>query len=364
MRNFVIVLSSIFALNSFAITEGKRGSFELANKAMTQEMVKRYSHNFKKNIEDYNNRRSNIGSIVDGFSNEETKKKFLAYTTKHGIKVFPKIIYKDGAAKIKLGTNQIKFSVGTLFDGYMLINGKRVPLAAADFDSQVKALKGLLTEKKTYSLLSLIIDTAHAKQGFDKRYEHTLIATAIIVNETFEENSWCYFCEDEYLEASQKNFNKVMTDIARRAKSCKEKSDESEKEIFAFQMEELANYESAGYDLREKLNTYFKSYTDSDLTCESMVKKLFSEDIEKLKKKKGFYVDSVRLREVADHNAKVYKDYVVKKCQPYIELRNCLIDRSYTGRTIYNDERKRDGKKRIRSSQSLEKNYKPTSTGR
>lgn len=364
MRNFVIILSSIFALNSFAITEGKRGSFELANKAMTQEMVKRYSHNFKKNIEDYNNRRSNIGSIVDGFNSESTKKKFLAYVTKHNIKVFPKIIYRDGAAKIKLGKNLIKFSVGSLFDGYMLVNGKRVPLAAADFDSQEKALRALFKRNKSFSFLSLIIDTAYANQGFDKRYEHTMIATAIIVNETFEENSWCYFCEDEYLEASQKNFDKVMKDVARRAKNCKEDLDDSEKETFAFNMEELAMYESAGYDLREKLNTYFKSYTDSDLTCESMVKKLFSEDIQKQKKKNKFYMNSIQIKEVRDYNKKVYNNYVVAKCQPYVELRNCLIDKSYTGRTIYNDERKRDGKKRIRTSRSLDKTYKPQSTGK
>jgi len=361
MRILSILICCLFVGHSFAISEGKKGVVSKANKALTAELIKRYSHNFKKNIESYNNKRSNIGSLSLQIKSEEKRRKFMAYTTKHNLKVLPKIIYKNGAAKIKVGQNLIKFSVGTLFDGYMLINGKEVPLSTAEFDSQVNSLKRLLNPKK-FSLIDLIINSAHA--NYDKRYEATLIGTAIIINESFEENSWCYFCEDEYLEASRKNFDKVMKDISKRADDCKAGVDDSEREIFAFQLEELANYESAGYDLREKLNTYFKSYTDTDLTCESMVKKLFSEDIKKLEKKKGFYVSSLRIQAVKEHNAKVYKDFVISKCQPYVELRNCLVDESYTGRTIYNDERKKDGMKRIRSSDSLNETYKPSSTSR
>lgn len=363
MKNLFLTLTILLGVSTHAITEGKKGVAAKANKALVQEMVKKYSHNFKKSIETYNNERSNMGAIALRIDSETDRKKFLSYITQNNIKVLPKIIQRNGSAKLKVGSHLIKFSVGTLFDGYFYLNNKKVPLSKAGFDSQVKSMKKLLSPSKKFSFLDLIIKSVHAA-GYDKRFEATLIGTTIILNSTFEENSWCVMCEDEYLEATKKNFNKVMQDIARRAKSCKDDSDESERETFAYHLEELSLYASAGYDLQEKLNTYFKSYEDSDLTCDSMVEKLFSEDIAKLKRKKGFYVDSIRIKEVNDYNAKVHKDFIVKKCQPYTELRNCLVDKSYTGRTIYNTEREADGKKRIRSSKSLDKTYKSNSIGR
>ncbi len=360
MKLLSLSIVMLFTSLSFAMSEGRPGPHREATKGLVNEVVSTYSKNFQKSIKAYNSRRSHIGALSKAIKNDTKRKQFLSYTSQHGIKVFPKIIYKDGAAKIKLGKNLIKFSVGTLFDRYILVNGIRVPLDSGDFYKQLDSLKKNLGAKKKFSMFNLFIGEAVA--AYDKRFENTLFGTIIILNETFEENSWCYFCEDEYHEATKKNFEKVMADISTRANNCK--SGEDEGDYFGYQLEELGTYASAGYDLREKLNSYFKSYTDENLNCESMVNNLYKEEIKGLKGKIGFYSDSISIRNKRESNKQAYQNYIKNKCTPYVELRNCLIDKSYAAKGIYNKERKSDGKKSIRSSDSLNKEYRPSSTTR
>lgn len=350
---FLITVIINFSVSAMAQTEEK--GHRKATKILVSELVKKYSTNFQKSIKQYNSKRKNITSLSKTIKDPIKRSEFLKYIKNHNIKSFSKIVYKNGKGKITIGQNEISFSVLTLFDRYILVNNKKITLQKIDFKSQIKLLKKTLDSKDSFSFFSLIINEAYAT-NLDKRFESSLFGAIIILNSTFTEHSLCYYCDDEYLEASRDNLEVVMKDISKRAKECKSGTHDSF--MLGQKLGELARSNSGGYDLKDKFETYFKSYSDLKLSCESLFKSLHAEEISSLKKNRG-YRDSIAIQKINSSNQSAINSYIKTKCAPYVELKKCLIDKTYGVKAIYNEGRKY--KNQIRNSKSIDPEYQTDS---
>lgn len=356
---YIILFSILLSSSVSAVVENKhKGSIEVADNILVKEFGRQYRLLFKKNIEKYNKRRGNIPQIISEYSGEN-KKYLKDIIAKGNITIFPKINYKNGAAKLKIGDKNLMFTVGSLFNGYYLLNGKKIYMKKGSIKKQLEQLN---KEKSRFTsldlpILDLIISTAYATEKF----EHLLLGTIIILNDSFSENEWCLSCEDEYLDATKDNFKIVMNEVASRARACQEGEED---EYFAFRIGELDEYKSASYDLQEKLRTYFKTLPmDSEMNCESVVNKIYQDEIKATQVKAPFYSDSITVRKNKEGNKKRYEKFIRLQCQPYAELKNCLVSKSYEAREVFNRTRKREGKKKIRNDKTLPKNYEVKSKG-
>lgn len=348
---YLFFICLVFTNSAYALSEDKPSADLYAQKFLKNSILIKYQAAFKRNIESYNKKRGNIPALID--QQKGANRATLIKTIKSGnIKVFPNIIYKNGVAKIKIGNHLLKFTVGTLFSGYYFLNGKKFYMLNQNVEQQIRGVKKVSSIKRLPSFLDLIITRVHATDKF----EHLLLGTLIIMNHQFKDSAWCLFCEDEDLDASRDNFKLVMADVKKRARNCKEGL-ESEGDYF--RLSELDEYATAATDLKHKLSTYFKSLSSQiTLSCETLVEQFYKDELVATQKKMPFYRSSIIIQDHKLKNERDYKTYIVKKCQPYTELRNCLVDSSYYGREVFNESREAIGQKRIRRSDSLPKTYK------
>lgn len=359
MKN-LIILCMAFSLNSFSQTQKSRSRIHsMVNKAMVNSIDSYFHEKFVLKVAAYNKLNHNPNKLLEGIKLKELRKNMGDYLKNKKIDSLPKIELKDQVAYVNLGRTKIQFNTNTLFNKFILINGVKFYLNKTSIKDYETAMKALLNHRAKTTLIDFIISPVYAD---DEYFEELTLATVILLGENFKEHSWCVFCDDEMNEATKSNFSKVMDEIAQKARECE--TGEDEQEYFSFKMEDLLNYASSRTDLAEKVKTYFPSYASSDFNCESMLSSIYKDEIKALQKKTGFYVDSLRIKEVNEYNAKVYEDYVKKQCQPYTDLRNCMIDKNYDAKMIYNEERKKRGKKKIRNSNNLPKTYQPDSSGR
>jgi hypothetical protein len=325
----VVLLILLFKVSVFAISEGEFTASRSINKQLVQKMMRKYSEMFVDNIEKYNASAHNVAYVLESVQDESRRASIKRYIRINKIKHFPKIVHRDGVAALRVGKHRIRFTVGTLFERYVLLDGKKLFLNSLNIDKQIILIKKVLKEnpKRFSNLWSLLIESAYAKSA-DKDFEALVIGTIIVLNEKFIENSWCYFCEDEYQEATRKNFTSVMNEMEERAKKCE--SGESQ-ELFAYQLEDLNEYEASATDLREKLNTYFKSYTNTSMNCSTMVNEIYKDEMRSLRKTVNMYTQS--------GNEKRHTEYIKSKCAAYDRFKKCLLEKTENAKDIYNNLR-------------------------
>ncbi|MDD0854043.1 hypothetical protein HBN50_13100 [Halobacteriovorax sp. GB3] len=357
---FFIILCTILSLNSFSQTQKSRTRIHsMSNKALVNSFDSYFYEKFVLKVAAYNKSNKNPSKLLDGIKSKDLRKKMSDYLKNKKIDSLPKIELKEQTAYVNLGRTKIQFNTDTLFNKFILINGVKFYLNKTSIKDYEMAMKALLNYRAKTTLIDFFISPVYAD---DENFEDLTLATVILLGENFKEHSWCVFCDDEMNEATKSNFSKVMDEIAQKARECE--TGEDEQEYFSFKMEDLLNYASSRTDLAEKVKTYFPSYASSDFNCESMLSSIYKEEIKAMKRKTGFYVDSLRIKEVNEYNEKIYRAYVKKQCQPYTDLRNCMIDKNYDAKMIYNMERKKRGKKKVKSSSDLPDTYQPDSSGR
>lgn len=355
MKRFFLqlVIFSLLVSPSLAFEEKGDNSANTVNKVFAQDFMYHYSKTFFNTIQEYNKNRTNLNNLIVDMKPED-QKVLKEYLSKNKISSLPAIDFKNEVATLRVGSSKISFTVGTLFEKNIYVNGQKLLLPAGTAKQNLEYFKKQLTSKsRKITFLDLIMSQAIA----DDKLEHATFAALLIINNKFKENSWCAFCEDEYLEATKKNFEMVMQDIQKRAQKCE--SGEDAQEVLASKIDDFVSYDSAAYDLKEKMSTYFKSYTDKSMTCEKVVNLIYKEQIDSQMEAPGFYTGSFG-KEKEERNQQKYDKFIVSKCQAYTDLRTCIVNKTYDGKEVYN---KLSGKSELRYNQKLpESDYKPSNT--
>lgn len=353
MKNiyYKLALLGLLVLPSYAFEEKDEEAVNSVNKIFAQDFMYQYSKSFFNSIEEYNKNRTDIKKLVSNMKSDD-QKVFLEYLKKNKITSLPPIDFKNEVATLRIGGNKISFTVGTIFEKNVYVNGQKILLPAGKFKDNLDYLKLQLSNKnRKVTFLDLIINSAIAAED---KFENATFAALLIINNKFKENSWCAFCDDEYMEATKKNFEIVIEDIKRRARSCE--SGDDHQEVLASKIDDFVSYDSAAYDLKEKMNTYFKSYTDKTMTCEKIVKTIYKEQIDSQMEAPGFYTGSVG-KEREQRNQQKYESFIVSKCQAYTDLRNCVVNNTYDGKEVYN---RLSGKPKLQYYQKLKSSdYQP-----
>ncbi|WP_034732441.1 hypothetical protein [Bacteriovorax sp. Seq25_V] len=363
MRKYItrVALSTILltSVSTFALEEKNRNAEAGANKYFTNVFAKKYSDLFYDNIEKYNRNRTSVTHLSKLFKTEEDQALSREYFIKNKIRYLPPIVLKGTTAYLKYGSTKISFTEESLLMRTMYIDGKEVVFGQGNFKSRLEHFKTHLDQKVTTNILFEFLISSAVASG-EKNFEHGIFAALVVLNENFEENSWCISCEDEYAEATEKNFNKIMSEVSRLANACE--NGESVDSI-AYQIESSMPDREQSY-LKLKMKQYFKDYDDSRLTCESFVKKISQDEINSQMKAINFRTGSLK-EEFERENQQKYEKFVEGKCAPYIKLRNCLVNDSYAARDVYDKSRQEDGKPALRYREKVkdtkyhtEKNYR------
>lgn len=252
MKNiyYKLALLGLLVLPSYAFEEKDEEAVNSVNKIFAQDFMYQYSKSFFNSIEEYNKNRTDIKKLVSNMKSDD-QKVFLEYLKKNKITSLPPIDFKNEVATLRIGGNKISFTVGTIFEKNVYVNGQKILLPAGKFKDNLDYLKLQLSNKnRKVTFLDLIINSAIAAED---KFENATFAALLIINNKFKENSWCAFCDDEYMEATKKNFEIVIEDIKRRARNCE--SGDDHQEVLASKIDDFVSYDSAAYDLKEKMNT-------------------------------------------------------------------------------------------------------------
>lgn len=249
-------------------------------------------------------------------------------------------VNKNGVAETTVGPNSLSFSSATLYEGYLLVNEKKLSLRNVDMN----AVQSILSSKKTTSVFfDFFISQAYAEEN---AFEVLLFKTVISIKKNFKDFScWLDKCE---MEQTRHNFELVMKDIKDKAEKCKANPENAEVEEFAYRLTDYMEYESGKFDLQRNLEKSFNKYPESELTCQKFVEHAYADEVKKrtsASERRGYGgVSSVAAMENGETNDQQFKSYIQSICQPYTELRNCLVQNRFSSQARIYNRMRTDGK--------------------
>jgi hypothetical protein len=247
---------------------------------------------------------------------------------------------KNGVAETTVGPHALSFSSATLYEGYVLVNEKKLTLRNVD----INAVQNILSSKKvTSAIFAFFISHAYAEGN---AFEHLLFKTVISVKKNFKDFScWLDKCE---MEQTRHNFELVMKDIEDKAEKCKANPESDEIDEFAYRLTDYMEYQSGKFDLQMNLEKSFNKYPESGLTCQKFVEHAYADEVAKRtsgNERRGYGgVSSVEAMENGETNDQQFKAYIQSICQPYTELRNCLVQNRFSSQARIYNRMRTDGK--------------------
>lgn len=281
-----------------------------AQKTFTSEVAKEYAPAFLKGVESYNKNRKSLPLMT---------------------------LNQKGVAEVDFKEATLRFSADNLLRGVVYLNGYEVKVKITTLEDIAK----LLEEKpRATSVLDFILSPAYAKRDF----ELLVFKTIVGIKDNFKDFScWLEKCK---LEQFQHNFQKVMDEIKKKAKSCEQNVNGSEIKDFSYQLRDQLDYQSKQWYFEENLKKYFNNLGPSEVTCQKFVETAFKKELDELSKNnvlsrylEGTSVDAYEGKTPAE---KRYNAFISQKCQPYTDLRNCLINqRRGDAAEIFNKMRER-----------------------
>jgi hypothetical protein len=304
---FSLLLSSPVSWSGVGATESQADS--VIHEILAAKISQRYEELFIKSVEKYNSKREDLPLLR---------------------------VNRKGVAETTIGPHSLSFNSATLYEGYVLVNEKKLNLRNVD----IKDVQNILTTKKTTStILDFFISRAYA-QG--NEFELLLFKTVISVKRNFKDFScWLDKCE---MEQTRHNFELVMKEIKDKAEACKANPESDEIDEFAYRLTDYMEYQSGKFDLQMNLEKSFNNYPESELTCQKFVEHAYADEVMKRtsgNERRGYGgVSSVEAMENGETNDQQFKAYIQSICQPYTELRNCLVQNRFSAQTrIYNQMR-------------------------
>lgn len=314
-------------------------------KLFATQIENQYTREFKYNIQAFNAKKHTVGSIA------KLSKNLPEYEAYAGLKL-PQIKLQDNIATLKIGDNKITFSPESLFDGYILINEAKVNIRHVEYKNIENALKAHKKTSYLDNMIDLVIAKALAEQD---KFEVLIFSTVIAINYDFN-TSWCLF-ESCDKEKGRRNFDTVMREMSKQAQDC---------ELYGVEpsilddMAEFGTNQNMKDDLSDKLEQAFNDYSVNELTCQRFVENYHQEEIKSKTsrvERRGYGgVLSDQAEENRIQNEKEFNQYVSFVCQPYVELRNCLVKEHRQAQSIHDNAR---GAGKAGAWRQYEDSYKP-----
>lgn len=292
--------------------------------------------------ESYNENRTNLEKFASSFKDIKEQHKFYRWLTKTGIKKLPKAQVHDGVARIQFGENKIEYSILTLTQNHVLINGHKFSLEKLNFNQAFHKIKDKVSSSNKFTFLDLIISKAHADGN--EGLENAMLATMLYINSDFSEREWCVSCSDENKEVTKKNFEKLLSKVDEKLTACENESagiDEVYSNIGYFEGRD----DEGGFRMTSAANlkNYFPEIERElkDVTCESLVFDIYKEEIfPKAKHAITRYAEGfTHGRNLAAHAKQKYENEVKAKCDRVAQLNACMLTNSYTAQDVYNNSR-------------------------
>jgi len=342
----VLILSSVLFLSS------KSYSKEITNKTdrkmqklFATQIENQYTREFKYNIQSFNSKNHTVGSIA------KLSKNLPEYEAYAGLKL-PKINVENNVATIKISNNSIIFTPDSLFEGFVLLNNHKVNIRNVEYKEIEKALNDKKKTSYLNSIINLVIEQALAEQD---KFEVLIFSTIIAINYDFN-TSWCFFesCDQE---KGRRNLDTVMREMSKQAQDC---------ELYGIEpsiLDEMADFstnKSMHDDLSDKLEGAFSDYSVNELTCQRFVENYHQKEIKERTsrvERRGYGgVLSDQAEENKVLNEKDFNAYVTRICQPYVDLRNCLVKEHRQAQAIHDETR---GSGKAGAWRQYEEIYKP-----
>src|SRR5690606_21746123 len=115
----------------------------------------------------------------------------------------------------------------------------------------------------------------------------------------------------------------------KKARACEQNVNSEEIKDFAYELRDHLEYQSSKWSLEQNLKKYFNEFGAKEVTCQKFVETAFKSEIAELSKSNVFsrYLESTSVDRY-DGNAPTerrYNAFISKQCQPYADLRNCLL---------------------------------------
>lgn len=339
LRHLIVMaaLLTSFQLQSQETDHEKEASF-LANEALAQGFSEKFHEDYLSSIVRYNKRTEKLSEVLADHGHKKLAQRVQNFE-------LPKFkLQKNHKAQMKVGPHKITVSTHDLFKGQVHLNHSPFDLTGELTPERVREHLAVNTSIET-SWLDLFIGKAHA-QSRDP-FEIAVFATMMAMQESFDDE-WCLRSACAKARA-KRNFDQVMKSVQEKARSCQNNPEAPEMQDLAFDITDYVEYNSGRYDFEETLHEAFNEHPVQSATCQDFVESLHKEEIQEVasRKETAGYISgltSAMAYENREKNAKAFKDYVQEVCRPYIDLRNCLIQKRYSSiRRVY-DETRRPGK--------------------
>lgn len=326
---FILFLSLCFSsLGSEMAIQSNLDNF------FASEMSKTYEKSFLENLESYNSSKHTVGSVLsqhNGLANIFKQKASLYKNDE-----LPQLSLSGDSATTQIGPNTIRFSVASLIEGEVFLNDAKISLIDLDYDFMTSDLRIKTTKTNIWERgLDIIMNKAHANNS--DKFEVLIFSTLIALKDDFD-SSWCMFDSCREVRA-KRNFEMTMQTIKLEAIKCENRDTNFS---LPSELEDYPNTQMS-ITLKDKLVDLFQSFPRDHLSCQKMVEKFRNEEIKKIThriERRGYGgVDSVTAEENREANKKDFDRYIQDVCAPYVELRNCMIDRHAETQTIHDKAR-------------------------
>lgn len=302
------------------------------HKILATKIESQYNKEFQYNIKKYNTKNHTVAEIEKLFGKPYVKNKKFAKLE------LPKIKLEKEKAIIKVNKHTIWFTSQTLFEDHIYLNNKKIRISKVNLTEVKKAISDSSKVTVINILLDFLVDTAIANDEQDE-FEVLIFSTIIAVGYDFD-SSWC-FLETCKQEKGRSNFEVVMREIKRQAVECETYG------IPPTLIDDMSEFQysyNLQQDLSVKLEDVFSEYSANELTCQRFVENFHQEEIKERtsrNERRGYLGGT--FSDAAQSNAELNKNdfdaYVSQVCQPYVDLRNCMVRGHREAATLHDKER-------------------------
>jgi len=320
---FLYFLFTFIYIPTLSADEGI-ASETAAHEILIKEVAKNYSDAFLQGVERYNKNRKELPRMT---------------------------LNQKGEARVDFASEvYLRLSADSLLQGVVFLNDKKLEVKQITQESIERLLK---ERSQIQTLIDFIVPSAFARRDF----EELVFKTVVGIKDNFEDFScWLDKCK---VEQFKHNFEKVMGEIKKKARACEKNANSEEVKDFAYKLRDQLEYQSSQWYFEQNLKKYFNGMGPQGVSCQKFVESAFKSELEELSKNNVFsrYLEntSVDAYEGRTPSEKRYNAFISQQCQPYVELRNCLVGQR-RGDAVQIFNKMREQGKEV----PIKKKYEPT----
>lgn len=343
----LLVCSFVFYFLHFSVSAAGLGESGQSSRVdldiqgyLSRNLATKVIKTFEQNVEKSRSKQRSVEDLIT--SNPYTTEKLVQRAEGYLGLPLPRFeMNEEGVVWTQVGKYSIHFTSESLFEGHIYLNQK--PLQLVSFHPDRFSLRGFLSQDATTwfkydsleKLMNLFIPIAHADEI--DRFEVLIISTVMAIKDDFD-TSWCLFggCR---ADRAQRNFDLLMKEIQGLANQCQsgDTSFNLDRDIHDFP------YSQMTLTFEDRLKHEFNRFPQDQMSCQHLVDHFHKSEIENIvhrTERRGYIgTDSYASEQNKKLNRQNYENFIQDMCRPYVELRNCLIDRHGDARYVHDRER-------------------------